>query len=120
MKIFVLEDSLERIKLFRDALSSHQVTYCDDATLAKELLFKDKYDAIFFDHDLGGKVFVSSKKENTGYQVAKFCKKNNIRFEWIFIHSMNPIGAMNIETEVSGLSDNIIRKPFGNWIKELH
>lgn len=120
MKIFVLEDSLERIELFRIALSDHQVTYCDDVKMSKYLLLKDKFDIIFFDHDLGGKQYVDSKEENTGYQLAKFCKEKNIHFDQICIHSHNPQGSINIENEVENLSPDVKRIPFGSLIDRLY
>ena len=55
--------------------------------------FKTKakeYDKIFisFDHDLSC--------EFTGYDVAKYIVKNEIKLNGFTVHSMNPVGAKNI------------------------
>ena len=50
----------------------------------------NEYDKIFisFDHDLGS--------EFTGYDVAKFIVDNKCNLTGFAVHSMNPVGAMNI------------------------
>ena len=49
-----------------------------------------EYDKIFisFDHDLGSDL--------TGYDVAKYIVENNCPITGFTVHSMNPVGAMNI------------------------
>ena len=49
-----------------------------------------EYDKIFisFDHDLGSNL--------TGYDVAKFIVNNKYNLTGFAVHSMNPVGAMNI------------------------
>jgi len=119
MKIFILEDDLNRIEQFRRKLIRHNVSYCDDVETAKAILGKDKYDIIFFDHDLGGEQMVDSSEANTGYQLAKWIRSENMKFDQIVIHSCNPIGAANIEREVKGLAPDIIRLPFPILIKTM-
>jgi hypothetical protein len=51
---------------------------------------------LFLDHDLGGKDFVDSNEEETGYQVAKFILEKGIKYEVCIIHSMNYAGAENM------------------------
>ena len=50
-----------------------------------------EYDIVFLDHDLGeGKM--------TGYDVAKFMVQHGINCKFVVIHTMNPVGAENINT----------------------
>lgn len=112
MKVFILEDDINRIEKFRQKLRQHSVTYCDDVPTAKALLKKDKYEIIFFDHDLGGEQMVPSEHPNTGYQLAKWLREQDMHFEQIIIHTCNPGGGDRILDEVKNLSQNITRMPF--------
>lgn len=97
MKIFVLEDMEDRIKIFEKIFGEHELTICDTADEAKEILGQQKFDTIFLDHDLGGEIYVDSDLPNTGYQVAKFIANQKISSQ-IIIHSMNYDGALNIKS----------------------
>ena len=119
MKIFVLEDSFERIQLFRRKLADHQVTYCDDVEAAKDILKEEAFSILFLDHDLDDQIFVKSCEPNTGYQLAKWLKESGLTFAQIFIHSMNPVGAKNIEREVKGLAPEVYAIPFPALIRVI-
>ena len=56
-------------------------TACVDA-------FKNKYDLLYLDHDLG--------EEKTGYDFIKYCIHHNITFKEVNIVSSNPVGRDNI------------------------
>jgi len=59
---------------------------------------KDKeYDAIFLDHDLGGKVMVKSGI-GTGYEVAEWIAENLEEVPQVILHSMNPVGVENMKS----------------------
>lgn len=119
MKIFVLEDDINRIQRFRQKLHNPSVTYCDYVEDAKMLLKKDKYDVIFLDHDLGGEIMVDSNDPNTGYQLAKWIREQGMTFDQIIIHTCNPIGGDNIQKEISGSSANVVRMPFPILIEAM-
>ena len=96
MKIFILEDSVERINIFKKYLIIHELIIVSEALEAIKLLEKNcEYDYIFLDHDLGGKIFVDSEEENTGMTVAKFLRGKDTKGN-IIIHSFNTIGAKNM------------------------
>ena len=89
MNIFILEDDEERVRTFFIMFCSHNIVVSNSAQYAKTILDNEKFDIIFLDHDLGGKTFVDSKEENTGYQVAKHLPKT-INFNTrIVVHSWN-------------------------------
>lgn len=113
-KIFVLEDSIERIKSFRRFLFNKEVVYTDDVDIAIRELTKTKFDLIFLDHDLDGKVFVDSTVEKTGYHVIS-CLRNSINEEtMVIIHSVNPSGAANM---VRAHPFNVVHIPFHLLLK---
>lgn len=98
MKIFVLEDNVQRIKQFATRLLNHSVVITTNAEEAiKELSKNLDYDYFFLDHDLGDEVFMDSNLPNTGYQVAKFLADKEIKGR-IVIHSMNYDGAKNMQS----------------------
>lgn len=100
LRILVLEDMSARIEYFKDRLKGHDVYYFDTAEDAIQALslIKDKpWDMIFLDHDLGGRVFVSSSDPNTGYAVAEYISNNDIDAKQIIIHSLNPAGAQRMK-----------------------
>ncbi len=95
MNIFILEDDPLRIKTFQRALIDHNVDHADNVQDGQKLLTENEYDLILLDHDLGGGQMVHSSDENTGYQLAKFIRDDNISAR-VITHTYNPAGAKNI------------------------
>lgn len=100
--IFFLEDSLDRyakfFKWIETKAEKPNITSATDAEEAIKILEEsDHFDVIFLDHDLGGRIFVDSSEDNTGYQVAKFIKQKGITYNQLIIHSQNPQGANNMK-----------------------
>lgn len=106
-RVLVVEDDSARILVFKKLLVGYIADFSDNASEAIELLAKEKYDALFLDHDLGNRMYVDSNDPNTGYQLAKHIAEKELDFK-IFVHSLNPAGVDNI---VSVLP-NAIRLPF--------
>lgn len=116
MKIFILEDDESRIRLFVDALLSHG----HDLTIAKSFQeatrkFQPPYDALSLDHDLGGRQFVNSDEEETGFNFVRWLGKAPSGAQPVIaVHSYNPDGA---QAMINLLHDNgwvaVIKEPFG-------
>jgi DNA-binding LytR/AlgR family response regulator len=53
MRIFVLEDSSERVRYFIERYAEHEITITENANDAISYLSENVYDCIFLDHDLG-------------------------------------------------------------------
>lgn len=104
---FILEDNSDRITIFNDIFKNrfgdnYQIYHSDNVEKAKAI-FADHYpfDTIFLDHDLGGQIYVDSKEKNTGYSFALWIEENykkSIKNKQIIIHSMNSVGANNINS----------------------
>jgi len=95
MKVLLLEDNPDRQRLFKCALIGHDVTITEYSKECIKYLKENKYDYLFSDHDLGGKVFVESG-EDTGWEVAKWLHEQKEKPKEIVIHSLNESGAKNM------------------------
>ena len=97
-RILILEDNEERNKQFHSNFSNAEIVITDNVEVAKKKLIEEKWDALFLDHDLGGKVYVESGgSEPTGYDVAKFLSINTqFKPECIILHSLNESGRKNM------------------------
>lgn len=96
LNILILEDDDVRMKQFYRKFIGNNVVHTERADECIHFLKKGRFDVLFLDHDLGGKVMVSSGS-GTGYEVAEWLEKHPKRQpDQIFVHSYNPVGAKNI------------------------
>lgn len=95
MKILILEDNQERIGKFKELFKNQELFIFD--SFNRELcdtVRKIDFDVMLLDHDLGNRIWVDSREENTGYQFIVWLIGNKLQKKsLIYIHSMNPIGA---------------------------
>lgn len=96
--MFILEDNENRIKTFKQNLIGNELFIASDVEIAKVMLKFNQVDFIFLDHDLGGDTMVNSNFPNTGYQLARWIKENNITYKRLIVHSLNSVGALNIKS----------------------
>jgi CheY-like chemotaxis protein len=89
MNILVLEDSPERIKVFKEHLDG-DITFVNDSFSAIKLLKDNTYDIIFLDYDLG------DKTKGSGAICAHFLAAKEIASRTI-IHSMNLVGVSRMK-----------------------
>jgi len=102
MKILIVEDTLERIKIFKEILNG-ELVFTDSASAAIELLSSVSFDAVFLDYDLG-------EGRDSGYSVATWIEAHPQKDLRIIIHSMNPVGAKKISDALPAAE----RIPFPN------
>ena len=121
MKIFILEDDKERIKEFASMFEEQILVIANDSDVANSILYYNKFDLIFLDHDLEGKQMCESEG-NTGFKVASHIgKSENFRTN-IVIHSYNMKGANNILKVLSediNFKGKAIILPFGTFNKNI-
>lgn len=97
MRIFILENNKYRIAKFQRELVGHIVDCTDTVEHGTNLVFDNKYDLLFLDHDLGGEEMVDSFEDNTGYKLAEFIASFTVNKETpCVVHSCNPAGSDNI------------------------
>lgn len=120
LRILFLDDQQYRINAFKQLLAQTPVsiTWANTAKEAIAALRARRYDIVSLDHDLGGKGFeadtpadvqqiqqvhpgapitMSGPQEQDGLTVAQALVKTVNRDSKIFIHSMNPVGAMHMK-----------------------
>jgi len=91
MKIFILEDSEERINKFVAFYKNHELFFAKHISQALITLNQKEFDIIFLDHDLDENNLTSY---NNGYELCKKMIEFNLQKQAIiYIHSMNPSGA---------------------------
>jgi CheY-like chemotaxis protein len=110
MEILILDDDQVRHDWFRSAFAAENhrsVLSYGDAIVA---LKAQRYDVIFLDHDL-------NEEEFTGADVACYIANEmpeEMRPKMVWIHSMNPVGASNIESIIRKAGIKTRRVPFGS------
>lgn len=96
-KVFVLEDNWNRIEQFQGLFASIDFdhAYATNIVDAQSMYIQEDADYVFLDHDLGGRVYVDSDEENTGYQFVKWIVENDPKMNErkFVVHSFNPMGA---------------------------
>lgn len=111
MRILIVEDSTERIKVFSRNLIGHEVHVATNAKDAYKIIDEEeRFDYIFLDHDLCGGIYEPSDN-NSGYGVAKYIASIPEKHPYrVIIHSLNPSGASNIQSalEEAGIICNKI------------
>ena len=93
MRVFVLDDSDERLRIFRSKLIGHTVITAKTVSEAISALGKDgPFEYIFLDHDLADQTMVPSGP-GTGYEVAQWLAQHpEKQAPNIILHSFNPDG----------------------------
>jgi len=113
MKIFILEDDPARMISFRKKLVGIDIVHADNVSDAKVLLKANTdLSVLFLDHDLGGKQFVSTSDKNTGSELARWIHEENLFFDQIVIHSLNPVGALYMRLTLSSSAREVRTVPF--------
>lgn len=102
MKILILDDDPSRHKKFKQTFVGADVK---SVTTVKDCIAELKHniwDAVFLDHDLGGKAFVNpAEEEETGYHVARWLEQNPDRKpSTVVIHSLNYDGAQRMKSRI--------------------
>lgn len=117
MKVLILEDNKERIKLFKKAFKASDYCFIVDSVKQAKKVYEENtpFDIIFLDHDLDNRQYVSSLEENTGYQFAKYLAEKKA-IGRIIVHSLNVVGARNI----CNLLPQAERIPFTILVKNLN
>jgi len=115
MRVLVLDDDFERLKIFSRRLIGQNFHLVETAKEAiDKLSTEEPFDFIFLDHDLGGQQMVTSGK-NTGYEVALWIQEHEEKWpERVIVHSFNPGGAKNM---LSVLPQGSVYIP-GVWCKD--
>ncbi len=115
--ILFLDDSVERIQRFRREYP--KATVVKTAKEAIEALARPGvWEAVALDHDLGDEVFVTSQREDTGAEVARWIVEHEVQIEQIVLHSWNPSGVRYMRELLVSAGYNVHEAQFGvAWMK---
>ena len=106
MRIYIVEDSPERMVWFRDTFHDCEIYHTMDVAQACKDIEENEYDIIFLDRDL-------SHYKHTGEDIAWHMKENELAEKSaIVIHSVNPRGQRNIKKYLDEYHTQVYQIPF--------
>lgn len=116
MKVFILEDSYNRISLFREVLGGHfNFAFVKDNVYDAKVVYETgkPFDLILLDHDLTDDDYRDTgRQENNGTEFARWLANFNPDCP-IIIHSYNPEGAQRMALDLTRAGWNVTLQPFG-------
>ncbi len=124
MRILIIEDNDQRIKVFKRELIPNELFIFTDAAPGIEFMKNDSegIDLLMLDHDLGGTMWADPSGENTGSAVVRWMIANKPKISSIIIHSHNVVEAKNMFTDLSKAGYAVDLMPFRvlneAWIAE--
>ena len=113
MRIFVLDDDMQRIKWFKNAFldEKNSVYYSHNPVEAEQMLRNNKYDSIWLDHDLGGAY--TRGPLGDGIDLARVMAKDKIQVDTpVVVHSLNHDGSENMLAALKDTHINLFRIDF--------
>jgi len=89
MKVLFLDDSPLRTKYFLKKFPDAKTVETANDCIKK--ISRNRYDAIFLDHDLGGEEFCNSGREDCGMEVVRWVVQNKPDQGEFIVHSTNTV-----------------------------
>lgn len=120
MKIYIVEDDQRRMVWFRKTFCDCEICHTQEVIIACNDIESNEYDIIFLDRDL----FRSATNEDdegnelTGEDVARYMRDNKLaENSAIIIHSLNPVGQINIKKLLDDYHPQVHVIPFNKLRK---
>ena len=111
IKILFLDDCPNRTKLFKskypNAITVETATKC-----IKILEESESIEELYLDHDLGGMVMANSDREDCGMEVVRWLVDNKRDIKTIIVHSLNPVGAVEMVKKLKDADYNAYKFNF--------
>lgn len=117
--LFLDDDDNRHRKIRPHLIGCQKIVQVKTATEAISALKCYEFDIVFLDHDLGGEIFVSSDRPDTGMFVAKVIALSRLEIPLIVIHSCNPDGAVRMHDVLKSAKYNVELLPFTHLIPHL-
>jgi CheY-like chemotaxis protein len=120
IETFVLEDNPDRVEEFKKNWSKYaNFTFSKSYYEALEKFdFTKRYDILLLDHDLGGRVMISSNDENSGGNFVNYIKDYQYKDIDVIIHSHNPLGSNTMKNRLDKAGFSHVKLiPFGTLMK---
>lgn len=113
IEVLVLEDTKERMRYFR--MYYPALIHEETAKGCIQKLIEAEYvHELWLDHDLGGEMWVDSKREDSGMEVVRFLEQNDFtqKIKHIYVHSHNNYANLVMDTALKRVGYNSILHPF--------
>lgn len=109
MKVLFIDDENMRHQMALSLAKDEGIDLTQAFTIdeAIEFLESDNYDLVCIDHDM-------RENKRNGTDIAKKIHNDGISIPFVWIHSANPVGAMNIKsiiTKINGVGA-LVKEPF--------
>lgn len=118
--ILFLDDDPRRAALMYQRMNSEQQQHTFWVTTAEEAIdvlkhYRARLELVFLDHDLGGRTYVHSAREDCGMEVVRFLEKQDSKtFTCDFIvHSWNIDAAQKMNSRLNAHGYKSVQTPFG-------
>jgi len=111
LDILVLDDDHRRLSMFREWCAGHRGVFVETAQQAIAELQEKKFNVVFLDHDLGGEVYVTSKREDCGMEVVRQIVDGHTKVSehtFVIVHTLNHVAGQEM---VDKLKDKGIGRP---------
>ena len=116
--ILILEDDPERMKKLRQFVIGYSHIWCKTSTEAINALKGQKVHWVMLDHDLADEHYIKSPDDyilaGTGQDTADWIAAFKPDIRGVIIHSLNPVGSMNMKRVLERVNIHTIHKP-GIW-----
>lgn len=116
MKVLVLEDNPNRMKVIRQCLIGHLHSWVTSAGEAIDSIQCGAFDALMLDHDLGPENYHGKYDDNTGMAVVDWLVLNPVPFKVIIIHSYNTVRGREMYNRLTEAGYEAIYFP-GVWLE---
>ena len=116
--VLILEDDPERMKKLRQFVIGCSHIWCKTSTEAITVLKHHKVKWVMLDHDLADEHYIKDPDEHiltgTGQDTADWIAYNKPDIKGVIIHSLNPVGSLNMKNVLERHGIPTLHKP-GIW-----
>lgn len=118
--ILFLDDDPSRAALMYQRMNSEQQKHTLWVQTAEEAIdvlknYRERLELVFLDHDLGGRTYVHSAREDCGMEVVRFLEKQapkDYTCDFI-VHSWNIDAAKKMTSRLNAHGYKAVQTPFG-------
>ena len=111
--ILFLDDNEERQRAFVNRHVGDEVTIVATASDAIYSMQGESWDEVWLDHDLGGKVFVNSDREDCGMEVVRWMCAYPQQVSIVYVHTWNVPAGKEMFFKLYDAGYKVTRTMFG-------
>ena len=116
MNFLFLDDNPERTRMVKSSYPAGVYTETAEECIER-FQEREEWDIVMLDHDLGGKTYVDSGREDCGMEVVRQICQNKKKINLIIVHTLNHPAAEEMVKKLIEAGYNDVRRiPFTNTI----